>query len=136
MSDTKTPDRKSSVANRDWTQGPVLNNLLSLSWPMIVMESLFVVSQVVDMIWIGRLGPSSIAAAGIANIVIMLVMSMDFGLIVGVRAMVARFVGAGDMKTANHVAAQALVLSASWGALMMTVGILFAGPIMSIFGLE
>jgi putative MATE family efflux protein len=40
------------------------------------------------------------------------------------------------MKTANHVAAQALVLSASWGALMMTVGILFAGPIMSIFGLE
>jgi putative MATE family efflux protein len=100
------------------------------------MESLFVVSQVWDMIWIGRLGPSAIAGAGIANIVIMLVMSMDFGLIVGVRAMVARFVGAGDIRTANHVAAQALVLSASWGALMMTVGISLAEPIMSMFGLE
>ena len=103
---------------------------------MIVMESLFVISQVVDMIWIGQLGPSSIAGVGIANIVLMLVMAMDFGIIVGVRAMVARFVGAGDMKTANHVAAQALVLSASWGALMMTFGILLAGPIMRLFGLE
>jgi putative MATE family efflux protein len=136
MSETKDPALKSSGENRDWTRGPVLNNLLLLSWPMIIMESLFVVSQVVDMVWIGRLGPSSIAAVGIANIVVMLVMAMDFGLIVGVRAMVARFVGAGDMKTANHVAAQALVLSASWGALMMTTGIIFAGPIMGIFGLE
>jgi len=31
---------------------------------MIVMESLFVISQVVDMIWIGQLGPSSIAGVG------------------------------------------------------------------------
>ena len=128
--------RKGSAFNKDWTQGSVVNNLLQLSWPMIVMESLFVISQVVDMIWIGRLGPSSIAGVGVANIVIMLVMSMDFGLIVGVRAMVARFVGAGDMKTANHVAAQALILSASWGALMMTIGILLAEPVMRLFGLE
>src|SRR3989337_652820 len=111
----ESPGKETSL-NKDWTQGPLLNNLLRLSWPMIIMESLFVVSQVVDMIWIGRLGPSAIAGVGIANIVTMLVMSMDFGLIVGVRAMVARFVGAGDMKTANHVAAQALVLSAGWGA--------------------
>jgi putative MATE family efflux protein len=136
MSEMKDRARERPVGNRDWTQGPVVNNLLLLSWPMIIMESLFVVSQVVDMIWIGRLGPSSIAAVGIANIVVMLVMSMDFGLIVGVRAMVARFVGAGEMKMANHVAAQALVLSASWGAMMMTIGIILAGPIMSIFGLE
>jgi putative MATE family efflux protein len=136
MPETKNPARRDPAAVRDWTQGPVVSNLLLLSWPMIVMESLFVISQIVDMVWIGRLGPSAIAAAGIANIVIMLVMSMDFGLIVGVRAMVARFVGAGDMKTANHVAAQAIILSVSWGALMMTVGILLAGPIMRIFGLE
>ncbi|MCX7912872.1 MAG: MATE family efflux transporter, partial [Dehalococcoidales bacterium] len=122
--------------HRDWTQGSILGNLLLLSWPMVVMEGLFVVSQVVDMIWIGRLGPSAIAGAGVANIVIMLVMAMDFGLIVGVRAMVARYVGAGEIKTANHIAAQALMLSAGWGALMMTVGILGARPIMGMFGLE
>ncbi len=136
MVDKDSSTRKGAALNRDWTQGSVVNNLLQLSWPMILMESFFVISQVWDMIWIGRLGPSSIAGVGIANIVIMLVMSMDFGIIVGVRAMVARYVGAGDMKTANHVAAQALVLSASWGALMMTVGISLAEPIMRMFGLE
>jgi putative MATE family efflux protein len=103
---------------------------------MVLMETLFVVSQVADMIWVGRLGPSAIAGVGIANIVIMLVMSMDFGLIVGVRAMVARFVGAGDLPSANHIAAQALLLSATWGALMMTIGISLAEPIMDMFGLE
>jgi putative MATE family efflux protein len=136
MSETDRSARKSSSFDRDWTQGPVVKNLLQLSWPMIIMESLFVISQVVDMIWIGRLGPSAIAGVGVAAIVTQLVMAMDFGLIVGVRAMVARFVGAGDMKTANHVAAQALILSASWGALMMLIGMTLARPIIGLFGLE
>ena len=136
MADTRKSDRKESVFNKDWTQGPIVSNLLLLSWPMVLMETLFVVSQVADMIWVGRLGPSAIAGVGIANIVIMLVMSMDFGLIVGVRALVARYVGAGDMPGANHIAAQALILSVTWGAIMMTIGILLAEPVMGLFGLE
>jgi len=103
---------------------------------MVLMETLFVASQVADMVWVGRLGPAAIAGVGIANIVVMLVMSMDLGLIIGVRALVARYVGAGDMEGANHIAAQALILSVTWGALMMTIGILLAKPVMGLFGLE
>jgi len=136
MIDTDKPDRKESLINKDWTQGPIVSNLLLLSWPMVLMETLFVISQVADMVWVGRLGPAAIAGVGIANIVVMLVMSMDFGLIIGVRAMVARYVGAGDMPGANHIAAQALILSVTWGALMMTIGILLAKPVMGLFGLE
>lgn len=136
MPDTEKTDRKESLLNRNWTEGPIVRNLLLLSWPMVLMETMFVVSQVVDMVWIGRLGPAAIAGVGIANIVVMLVMSMDFGLIIGVRAMVARYVGAGDMPGANHVAAQALILSVTWGALMMTIGIIMAEPVMGLFGLE
>ncbi len=136
MADTARPNRKDSILDKNWTQGPIISNLLLLSWPMVLMETLFVVSQVADMVWVGRLGPAAIAGVGIANIVVMLVMSMDFGLIIGVRAMVARYVGAGDMPGANHVAAQALILSVTWGALMMTIGILMAKPVMGLFGLE
>jgi Na+-driven multidrug efflux pump len=103
---------------------------------MVTMETLFVISQVVDMIWIGRLGSSAIAGVGIANIVIMLVMSMDMGLIVGVRALIARHVGEGDIPGANHVAGQALLLAAGWGALMMIIGFSLAGKIMGVFGME
>jgi len=121
---------------RDWTRGPIVNNLLVLSWPMVLMETLFVVSQVADMVWVGRLGPAAIAGVGIANIVLMLVMSMDFGLIVGVRALVARYVGAGDMGVANHISAQALLLSTAWGLMMMTIGFTLAEPMLASFGLE
>ncbi len=136
MVDTDKSDRKETIFNKEWTQGPIVSNLLLLSWPMVLMETLFVASQVADMVWVGRLGPAAIAGVGIANIVVMLVMSMDLGLIIGVRALVARYVGAGDMEGANHIAAQALILSVTWGALMMTIGILLAGPIMGLFGLE
>jgi Na+-driven multidrug efflux pump len=100
------------------------------------MESFFVISQVIDMIWVGRLGPEAIAGVGIANIIIMIIMSMDIGVIVGVRALVARFVGAGDFKGANHVAGQALILSAAWGLLMMAIGLSIARPVIGLFGIE
>jgi putative MATE family efflux protein len=136
MADTDTLVEKESIFYKDWTQGPIVRNILLLSWPMALMETLFVVSQVADMIWVGRLGSSAIAAMGVAFTVVMLVMSLDFGLIVGARAMVARYIGAGDIKTANHIAAQALLLGITWGLLMTVLGIFLAKPIMAMFGLE
>lgn len=121
---------------KDWTKGSIPRNLLLLSWPMVAMESLYVVSQIVDMIWVGKLGSSSIAGVGIANIVLMLIMSIDMGLIVGVRAIIARYVGAGDVMTANHIAGQGFIIAAIWGSLMTIAGILLAKPIISLFGVE
>jgi putative MATE family efflux protein len=121
---------------KDWTKGPILNNLLLLSWPMVVMETLFVTSQIVDMIWIGRLGSSSVAGAGAANILVMLVMSADFGIIVGVRALIARYVGSGDIPNANRVAGQAYLICACWGTLVTLTGTLLAGPLIRMFGME
>ena len=121
---------------RDWTKGGIFRNLLTLSWPMVIAEGTYMVSQTVDMIWVGKLGSASIAGVGVAGIVIMVVMSAKMGLIVGVRAMVARFVGTGDAKRANHVAQQALVISATYGVVMTVIGLFFAEPILSLFGLE
>ena len=135
MADTNAL-KKPPVYNKDWTQGPIVRNILLLSWPMALMETLFVISQVADMIWVGRLGEDAIASMGIAFTVVMLVMSMDFGLVVGSRAMVARYVGAGDTRTANHIAAQGLILGVTWGILMTVLGIILAGPVMRMFGLD
>jgi putative MATE family efflux protein len=131
----KSPKNVNS-SQKDWTRGPILRNLLLLSWPMIVMESLYVISQVVDMFWIGRLGDTAVAGAGIANIIIMLVMSADFGIISGVRAMIARHIGAGDLVNANKVAGQAIMIGMVWGAIVTIPGFLFAPNLMSMFGLS
>jgi putative MATE family efflux protein len=136
MAYTEDSNKQKSLAQRDWTQGSIFHNLLLLSWPMVLLESMFMISQVVDMIWIGRLGPDAIAGVGVASIIVMLVMSMDFGLIVGVRAMVARFVGANDIPGANHIAAQSILLGVVWGGMMMMVGLFAGEAITRLFGLE
>lgn len=136
MAEVDSSTRVEAPFAKDWTKGSILNNLLLLAWPMVVMESLYVVSQIVDLIWVGRLGSTAIAGVGIANIVLMMVMSMTMGLIVGARAMIARYIGALDIAGANHVAGQAIILSTTWGLLVTAVGILLAEPVLSLFGLE
>jgi len=121
---------------RDWTKGSIIRNLLSLSLPMMVHESFYMVGQVVDMIWVGKLGPASIAGVGIASIIAMVSESAMMGLIVGMTAMVARFMGAGDARGANHVARQAFLISFAYGAVVTVVAVSFAKPIMGLFGLE
>ena len=103
MVDTDSSTRKGSTLNREWTQGPIINNLLLLSWPMIVMEATYMVSQIFDMVWVGKAGASSIAGLGIANLVMMLISTIDMALISGSRAVIARFVGSRDLEGAGKL---------------------------------
>jgi len=90
----------------------------------------------IDIIWVGKLGAASIAGVGVSGMVVMLVNSLMMGLTTGMRAMIARFVGAGDVGGANHVAKQAFVVSAGFATVMAAIGILFAEPVLILFGLE
>jgi len=128
--------RRGAAFHRDWTKGSIIGNLLLLSWPIVINQSLNMLGPTIDMIWVGKLGAASIAGVGVAGMVVMLANSMMMGLIVGVRAMVARFVGTGDASGANHVARQAFVISASFSLVMASIGIFFAEPILILFGLE
>ncbi len=103
---------------------------------MIVSNSLNMIGPTVDMIWVGRLGATSIAAVGVAGMVTMLVHSALMGLFMGLRAMVARFVGAGDNEGANHVSQQALVISVIASILLAAIGLFFAEPILGLLGVE
>jgi putative MATE family efflux protein len=119
---------------RDWTQGSIFRNLLSLSWPMVVGNSLNMMGPTIDMIWVGKLGSSSIAGVGVSGMVVMLANALTMGLYTGLRAMVARFVGAGNAEEANHVAQQALIISIAFSVTIAAIGVLFAEPIMLLLG--
>lgn len=136
MDSAETPTRSEAIRGRDWTKGSITRNLLSLSWPMIVLEGLWVAGLTLDMIWVGRLGAAAIAGVGIATIVIMVVVSAKAGLDVGARAIVARSVGAGDTEGAGEVARQALLVSAAYGAITAAIGAVFAEAILGLLGLE
>jgi len=128
--------RRGLAGGRDWTKGNSARNLLSLSWPILIGSMLRTIGPTIDMIWVAKLGAASIAGVGIAGMAVMTMMSGRMGLNLGLRAMIARFVGAGDEEGANHVAQQALVVSAAYSIVMAAIGLLFARQILSLLGLE
>jgi putative MATE family efflux protein len=123
-------------SSRDWTQGSVIKSLLSLSWPMIITNSVNVLGPLADMIWVGRLGPDSVAAVGVASMMVMLVHASLLGIFTGLRAMVSRYMGAQDRSQAVHVAQQALVMAAICGILLAVVGILLDRWMLGLLGVS
>lgn len=130
------PGGRGSVSGRDWTKGSIIGNLLSLAWPMVTGGSLDMLGPTIDMIWVGKLGAASIAGVGVSGMVVMLVQSMIMGLYMGLRAMVARFVGAKDYQGANHIAQQSLIITIVYSLTMALIGIFFAERILIFMGVE
>ncbi len=125
-----------SPFDRDLTQGSIIGNLWHLAWPMIIIDILTMLGPIVDMIWVGRLGSTAVAGVGVAGIMVMMIASGMMGLSMGLRAMIARVVGANDYDEANHIAQQSLVVGAIFSAIMVIVGIFFVDPLMGILGVE
>jgi len=128
--------QRRDALERDWTKGSVVRNLWLLSWPMIISQSLNMIGPTLDMIWVGRLGSAAIAGVGVSGMAVMLVNSLMMGLGMGARAMIARFVGAGDAGGASHAAQQAFVVAAGFAIIIVPAGILLAEPILIMMGLE
>jgi putative MATE family efflux protein len=127
---------KGTASPRDWTQGSIIRSLWSLSWPAIITQILFVLGVVIDMVFVARLGAAPTAGVGIAGVVVTVVVAGVMGLATGVRAMVARFVGAGDIEKAQHAAQQALLVSAIYGGVFTIIGFFLSRPIMGLFGAQ
>ncbi|MBI2847609.1 MAG: MATE family efflux transporter, partial [Chloroflexi bacterium] len=134
MAKTEDTLKRTAAHTRDWTQGSIIGNLWGLSWPIIISGSLTMLGPTIDMIWVGKLGASAIAGVGIAGMIVMVVNSLTTGLFTGLRAMVARFIGAGDHEGANHVAQQALVVSLLFSIVMAAIGVFLTRPILLLFG--
>ncbi len=90
----------------------------------------------IDMIWVGRLGAAAIAGVGVSGMAVMLLNSMMMSLNMGSRAMIARFIGSGDIEGANHVARQSFVIVAAFAVILVPIGIFLAEPILILMGLE
>ena len=124
------------VIRRDWTQGSIVRNLWSLSWPMLIGNTINAMGPAIDMIWVGKLGASSIAGVGVSGLAVMVANSLVFGLFTGATAVVARFVGAKDEEAANHAAQQAFVIALVFSFLMALVGIFLADSILVLLGVS
>ncbi len=128
--------RQGMPAGWDLVSGGILRNLMFLSWPMIIGNVVNMIGPTVDMIWVGRLGSAAIAAVGVTGTAVMLAQSGLMGLFTGMRALVARFIGAGDEKQAIHIAQQAIVVGAVSSIILAVIGIFFSKQILVLVGVQ
>ena len=136
MSKPESPPAKGDAIQRNWTEGSIARNLWSLSWPMLINNTLNALGPTVDMIWVGTLGASAIAGVGVSGLAVMVVNSLISGLFTGTIALVARHIGARDEQGANLAAQQAFIIGLVFSALMALIGIFLAAPFLRALGVD
>ncbi|MDP2920682.1 MAG: MATE family efflux transporter, partial [Dehalococcoidia bacterium] len=124
------------MARRDWTQGSIFKNLLLLSWPIAVTNTLMMLGPTIDTIWVGKLGSVAIAGVGVAGVAVQLAMGAMMGLTAGMRALIARFIGARDVASANRVAQQAAVVSVLYSVFTAIIGVFYSDEIIRLVGVR
>jgi putative MATE family efflux protein len=99
---------------------------------MAITQSLMTLGPTIDMIWVGKLGTLAIAAVGVSGVGVQLAQGAMMGLTTGMRALIARSIGAKDMELANRVAQQAIVVSMIYSILVAIIGIFYSEEIVSL----
>jgi putative MATE family efflux protein len=118
----------------DLTQGSILKNLWTLAVPMVVANVLQNAFSIVDMIFVGRLGPVAVAAVALSGLVMMVAWTLLIGVSVSTVAVIARFYGAKDLEQANAAAIQSLILGGVISILLAFFGAMLDEPVLRILG--
>ncbi|MFH1006652.1 MAG: MATE family efflux transporter [Candidatus Latescibacterota bacterium] len=123
-----------NTPQRDLTEGSIVRNIWHLALPMMVGNVLQNAFSLVDMIFVGRLGPSAIAAVGMSGVVLGFLFVVIIGIYTGTVALVSRFIGARSPSEAENVAMQSLFLGGFCFAAVAGIGYPLAPYILQVLG--
>jgi putative MATE family efflux protein len=118
----------------DYTQIAIGKAVFLLAVPMIlelIMESTF---AVVDIFFVGKLGPSAVATVGLTETYLFLLYSIAMGLAMAVTAIVARRIGEKEKEKAGIAAVQAIFIALIASLPFAIAGIFFAKDLLTIMG--
>jgi putative MATE family efflux protein len=97
--------------------------------PGMARSFLASVIQITNLAVVGHLGADAIAAVGIANRFLFLIIAVLGAVTVGTTALVARSIGARDERRCAEVIHQSLILSLIIGVVLALAGVLLSGSI-------
>lgn len=127
---------KQSIAggHQDFTTGSIRRAVFMLAIPMILemcMESVF---AVVDIFFVGKLGPDAAATVGLTESVLTIIYSIAIGLSMAATAIVARRVGEKEREEASKSGMQAILLAIALTIVLSLTGFVFAKDILRLLG--
>ena len=113
---------------------PLGRLLMKLSLPGMAATISTSLYNIVDTIWVARIGFEAIAALTIVFPYQILYWAIGGGTGTGIAALVSRRFGEKNPEATNHAAGQIFFLSAFWGLLFILVAFFFHDPILLFLG--
>lgn len=120
----------------DYTEIKIGKAIFLLAVPMIlelIMESTF---AVVDIFFVGKLGPSAVATVGLTETYLFLLYSIGMGLSMAVTAIVARRIGEKDKEQAGISAVQSIFLAIIISLPFAVAGIFYSKELLALMGAD
>jgi len=106
-------------AIRDLTQGGIFRRLISLALPLMAISFIQMAYNLVDIIWIGRLGSKSVAAVGSVGMLMWMMNSMALISKVSAEISIGQSIGARRLNQASmyasHTTTIAIILGITFG---------------------
>jgi putative MATE family efflux protein len=120
----------------DYTEIKIGKAIFLLAVPMIlelIMESTF---AVVDIFFVGKLGPSAVATVGLTETYLFLLYSIGMGLSMAVTAIVARRIGEKEKEKAGISAVQSIFLAILVSLPFAVAGIFYSKELLALMGAD
>lgn len=119
---------------KDLTKGPILPHLWSLAWPMMLSMFFYTLYGIVDTFWVSKLSVDAIAAVGISQIALFVMISLGMGISVGSSVVMGMHIGAKEKPEAERVLAQSFVLATLSGIFFTFLLLVFREPFLTASG--
>ena len=110
--------------------------LWTLAIPIMFGMGIHTLYNIVDMMFIGRLGGNAIAGVAFNMPIFFLMLGLTMGLGSGVTASIARYIGENNKKNADNSAEHALALAAVIALVFTSAGLFFGDKILVVLGAE
>lgn len=119
---------------RKLAETPIPKLLTEMSIPAIIGMLVTAVYNIVDTIFVGRIGTEAIGAVTIAFPLFMIISAIGLTFGVGSASFISRLLGEDDKEMANRVSTTSIITTFILGIVMAVVGLYYLRPLLRIFG--
>jgi len=116
------------------TEGSVGRHLLDMALPVLLGITTMMGQAFIDAYFLGQVGDRALAAHAFSFPILMIVTSVAIGMGAGTSSVVARAIGANDMRRARRLATDSLMLSFLITAAFCILGVLTINPLFRVLG--
>ncbi len=115
-------------------EGPIGRTLVRMALPMVFGMAAVILFNVVDTLYVGRLGANDLAAMSFTFPVVYMLMHVAVGLGVGLTSVISRVIGAGDPERVRRLTSDGLILANTVVVVLALAGFLTIGPLFRALG--